>query len=112
MIRPPATDSPSASDAACSQRLQQLEVLFLLEQDAQEGQLAYEPFASHPGPHEHCDPVDEFARRRALANPWDRTKLVKGDHRLIDEGVFDLGMVHAHDALHSLLVREVEEVKD
>ena len=58
------------------------------------------------------DPVDQLARRRALAQARHRAQLVERDDRLVDERVVDARVVHAHDALHQLLIGEVDEVED
>jgi hypothetical protein len=62
--------------------------------------------------HEDRDPVDELARRRALAQARHGAKLVEGHDGLVDEGVLDARVMHTDNALHQLLIGEVDEVKD
>src|SRR5690606_207003 len=59
------------------------EVLLLLEQRAQEGEVLIERHVLDAGALEHGDPVDELARARALAEPRHVAELVEDLDRLI-----------------------------
>src|SRR5262249_42060364 len=98
--------------AALLRLTDRLDVLLLLEEDAQERELLDEAFAAHVRAAQDGDPVDQLARRGALANAREIAQLIERHDRLIDELAIDVGMVDPHDALHELLIREVDEVED
>src|SRR5580692_775740 len=92
--------------------LQEVDVLLLLQEHAQERQFSHQALPADVALHEHRDPVDELARRRTLAKPRNLTELVEGDDRLVDERSVDVRVVHPDDAFHPLLIGKVDEVKD
>ena len=78
------------------------EVLFLLEQRAQEGKVFLELDVVDAGALEHRDPVDELARARALSQTPHAADLVESLEGLVDEAFVNFGVVDADDVVHQL----------
>src|ERR1044071_4113780 len=82
------------------------DVLFFLEQRAEEGQSTVELDLGDAGLLQNGDPVDELAGRGALAQAARRPNLEEGLKRLLDESLGEIGMVHTDDAAHELSLGE------
>src|SRR5687768_7018987 len=87
------------------------EVLLLLEERSEERQGAIELDVREAAAMKSGDPIDQLARARTLAEPLHLPDLVEDLHRVCDQLLLEVWMMHVDDASHQCFVREVDEVK-